>query len=148
MAASILWRAVRGHGHHRTASRAPTPRRGIVISNHMGYLDIMAFAALHRCVFVSKSEIRDWFFIGWMTTMSGTVYVERGRGGSAAQAKGEMRAAVDEGIPVVFFPEGTSSDGTGVLKFRSGLLADAIEADQPVTAAFVRYGSPRTMAPA
>jgi lyso-ornithine lipid O-acyltransferase len=115
------------------------PEHGIVISNHMGYLDIMVFAALHPCVFVSKSEIRDWFFIGWMTTMSGTVYVERGRGGSAAQAKGGMRAAVDEGIPVVFFPEGTSSDGTGVLKFRSGLLADAIEARQPVTAAFVRY---------
>ena len=115
------------------------PERGMVISNHMGYLDIMVFAALHRCVFVSKSEIRDWFFIGWMTTMSGTVYVERGRGGSAAEAKGRMQSVVEEGLPVVFFPEGTSSDGTTVLKFHSGLLGDALEARQPVTAAFVRY---------
>ena len=59
------------------------PERGVVISNHLGYLDIIAFAALHPCVFVAKSEIRRWPLLGWMTTMAGTVYVERGRGGSA-----------------------------------------------------------------
>ena len=115
------------------------PERGVVISNHIGYLDIIAFAALHRCVFVSKSEIRSWPFIGWMTTMAGTVFVERGRGGSANRAKGEMQAVADSGIPVVFFPEGTSSDASTVLPFRSGLLTESIAAGQPITAAFVAY---------
>lgn len=115
------------------------PESGVIISNHMGYLDIMAFAALHRCVFVAKSEIGTWPFIGWMTTMSGTVYVQRGRGGAANRAKGDMQSAAEEGIPVIFFPEGTSSDGSAVLPFRSGLLADSLAAGQPITAAFVRY---------
>ena len=131
-------RALRGM---RIAARleGTYPERGVVISNHLGYLDIMAFAALHRCVFVSKAEIRSWPFLGWMTTMAGTVYVERGRGGSATRAKDGMQMAADAGLPVVFFPEGTTSDGSTVLKFRSGLLSEAIEAGQPVTAAYVRF---------
>lgn len=115
------------------------PPRGVVISNHQGYLDIMAFAALARCVFVSKSEIASWPLIGWMTTMAGTVYVQRGRGGSAERAKADLAAVASENVPIVFFPEGTSSDGSSVLPFRSGLLYDCIEAGQPITAAFVRY---------
>jgi len=115
------------------------PSRGVVISNHLGYLDIIVFAALHRCVFVAKSEIRSWPFLGWMTTMAGTVYVERGRGGAANRAADGMRAAEAAGIPVVFFPEGTTSNGTSVLKFHSGLLAQAVEAAQPITAAYLRY---------
>jgi 1-acyl-sn-glycerol-3-phosphate acyltransferase len=131
-------RAVRAMGI--TARHQGTyPERGIVISNHLGYLDIMVFAALHRCVFVSKAEIQNWFFLGWMTTMSGTVYVERGRGGSASQARSGMEAAADAGIPVVLFPEGTSSNGETVLKFHTGLLWEGIEAGQPVTAAHIRY---------
>ena|SRR5665213_2017688 len=99
------------------------PQRGVVISNHMGYLDIMAFAALARCVFVSKSEIAAWPLIGWMTTMSGTVYVQRGRGGSAERAKRDLQAVSEENVPIVFFPEGTSSDGSSILPFRTGLLS-------------------------
>jgi 1-acyl-sn-glycerol-3-phosphate acyltransferase len=115
------------------------PERGVVISNHIGYLDIIAFAALHPCVFVAKSEIESWPFLGWMTTMAGTVYVERGRGGSANRAASGMQAAEDAGIPVVFFPEGTTSNGTSVLKFHSGLLVKSLEAAQPITAAYLCF---------
>ena len=74
-----------------------------------------------------------------MTTMAGTVYVDRGHGGSAARAKSRMKAASDAGLPVVFFPEGTTSNGETVLKFHSGLLAQAMQGGEAVTAAFVRY---------
>jgi 1-acyl-sn-glycerol-3-phosphate acyltransferase len=120
-------------------SHGTFPERGVVISNHLGYLDIVAFAALHQCVFVSKSEIRSWPLLGWLTTMAGTVYVQRGRGGSAGRAKPGMQAAADAGIPLVFFPEGTTSLGETVLPFHSGLLSEAIDAGQPITAAYVRY---------
>ena len=115
------------------------PERGFIISNHLGYLDIVAFAALHRCVFVSKDELRTTLFLGWMTSMAGTVYVDRGRGGSALQARAGMMAAAGDGLPVVFFPEGTTSDGSTVLKFHSGLLAQVMASGQPVTAAHVSY---------
>jgi lyso-ornithine lipid O-acyltransferase len=116
------------------------PERGAVISNHLSYLDIVVFAALHPCVFVSKAEIRSWPVVGWMTTMSGTVYVARGHGGSAMKARKGMQAAVDAGLPVVFFPEGTTSNGSQLLKFHSGLLAQVIETGSPVTAAYMSYG--------
>jgi 1-acyl-sn-glycerol-3-phosphate acyltransferase len=131
-------RALRGMGI-RIAVMGVFPVRGAVISNHLSYLDIVVFAALHPCVFVSKAEIRRWPVVGWMTTMSGTVYVERGHGGSAMRARKGMQAAVDAGLPVVFFPEGTTSNGSGLLKFHSGLLAQVIDGGSPVTAAYLKY---------
>jgi 1-acyl-sn-glycerol-3-phosphate acyltransferase len=115
------------------------PERGAVISNHLGYLDIVMFAALHRCVFVAKAEMEAWPVLGWMTTMSGTVYVARGHGGSAERARQGMQSAIDAGLPVVFFPEGTTTNGSVLLKFHSGLLAQAMMGGTPVTAAHVRY---------
>jgi lyso-ornithine lipid O-acyltransferase len=127
--------------------RGTYPASGVVISNHMGYLDIITFAALHRCVFVAKSDIASWPVIGWMTTMSGTVYVERGRGGSAQRAQADLAAVAQENVPIVFFPEGTSSDGDTVLPFRSGLLANCLAARQTVTAACVHYRLTRDNGP-
>jgi 1-acyl-sn-glycerol-3-phosphate acyltransferase len=115
------------------------PERGMVVSNHLGYLDIVSLAAQHRCVFISKAELAETPLIGWMTTMAGTVYVERGRGGSALRAKSGLDAAASAGLPIVLFPEGTTSNGTSVLKFHGGALGQAIEAGLPITAAFVRY---------
>jgi lyso-ornithine lipid O-acyltransferase len=127
--------------------RGTYPASGVAISNHMGYLDIITFAALHRCVFVAKSDIASWPVIGWMTTMSGTVYVERGRGGSAQRAQADLAAVSQENVPIVFFPEGTSSDGSAILPFRSGLLANCLAAGQTVTAACVRYRLTRDNGP-
>jgi 1-acyl-sn-glycerol-3-phosphate acyltransferase len=115
------------------------PERGAVISNHLSYLDIVVFASLHRCVFVSKEEVGRWPVVGWMTTMSGTVYVARGHGGSAMRARKGMQAALDAGLPVVFFPEGTTSNGSQLLKFHSGLLSQVTAGGAPVIAAYLRY---------
>ncbi len=124
---------------HRDYRDGDFPERGAVISNHLSYLDIVVFAALHPCVFVSKLEIKDWPVVGWMTTMAGTVYVERGHGGSALRARERMQAAMEAGLPVVFFPEGTTSNGEQILKFHSGLLGQMLDVEAPVTAAYVRY---------
>jgi lyso-ornithine lipid O-acyltransferase len=115
------------------------PSHGAVISNHLSYVDIVVFAALHPCVFVSKAEVASYPVLGWMTTMAGTVYVARGHGGSALKAREGMESALNAGLPVVFFPEGTTSDGSGLLKFHSGLLAQVLSFDAPVTAAHTCY---------
>ena len=119
------------------------PDEGAVISNHLSYVDIVLFAAMHPCVFCAKAEMQSWPVIGWMTTMCGTVYVERGRGGSALKARSGMRAATEAGLPVVFFPEGTTTNGDRTLPFRSGLLAQAMDSGAPITAAFIEYALDR-----
>ena len=115
------------------------PAEGVLMTNHQTYLDITLLASLHPCVFVSKAEIAHWPVVGWMTKMAGTVFVERGRGGSAAAASVGMLAAAKAGVPVVFFPEGTTSDGTGLLPFRGGLLAEARIAALPATVGMLHY---------
>lgn len=115
------------------------PEQGAMISNHLGYLDIVVYAALHPCVFVSKAEVAEYPVLGWMTTMSGTVYVARGHGGSALKARTGLEAAFDAGLPVVFFPEGTTSNGDGLLKFHSGLLSQVRAVDAPIRAAHICY---------
>jgi lyso-ornithine lipid O-acyltransferase len=115
------------------------PARGAVISNHLSYVDIVVFAAVHPCVFVSKAEVASVPVLGWMTTMSGTVYVARGHGGSAMKARQGMQAALDAGLPVVFFPEGTTTNGSELLKFHSGLLAQVMQGGATVTAAHIHY---------
>ena len=130
--------ALRGLGVKLTLE-GTFPARGAVISNHLSYVDIVVFAGLQPCVFCSKAEIEQWPLIGWMTTMSGTVYVERGRGGSAMKAKLGMQAAADAGLPVVFFPEGTTTNGEELLPFHSGLLAQAMAVKEPITAAYLSY---------
>ncbi len=115
------------------------PERGAVISNHLSYVDIVLFAALRPCVFCAKAEIEQWPVVGWMTRQVGTVMVERGRGGSALRARGGMENAAKLGLPVVFFPEGTTTDGTEMLPFHSGLLAQALAVDEPIWPAFVYY---------
>jgi len=115
------------------------PEHGAVISNHLSYLDIVVLASLHPCVFVANAEIAAMPVLGWMTTRAGTVYVERGRGGSALRASSAMQQAMNDGLPVVFFPEGTTSDGRALLKFHTGLLGQALAGKAPMTAAFLRY---------
>ena len=118
----------------------PVPASGAVISNHLTYLDILLHSALRPCVFVSKAELRKTPLLGWMSMMSGTVYVARGAGGSAAKAAEGMAKGFRDGLPVVFFPEGTTGVGDEpAMSFRSGLIAQTIAAQEPMVAAFVHY---------
>jgi len=119
---------------------------GMIVSNHLSYLDIVAYSALAPCVFVAKKEVRDWPVFGWFARMAGTVFVDRGRRAAVAGAGAEIEEVLRAGIPVVLFAEGTSSDGRQVLPFRSSLLAPAARSCEPLTPAAVSYdladGSP------
>jgi 1-acyl-sn-glycerol-3-phosphate acyltransferase len=118
----------------------PVPMSGAVISNHLTYVDILVHAAMRPCVFVSKIELRKTPVLGWISMMAGTIYVARGAGGSAAKAAEGMAKGFRDGLPVVFFPEGTTGVGDEpVMSMRSGLLAQSLAAGQPIVAGFIHY---------
>ena len=118
----------------------PIPTSGAVISNHLSSLDILLHSATRPCVFVSKIELRHVPVLGWMSFMSGTVYVARGQGGSASKAAEGMAKGFRDGLPVVFFPEGTTGVGDELaMPFKSGLLAQSIEAGAPIVPSFITY---------
>ncbi len=115
------------------------PSSGVLISDHLSYLDIIVYAAISPVVYCSKAEVEHMPLLGFMAMSAGTVMVDRGSGGSANRAKAGMEAAEAEGIVVVFFPEGGTTRGYELLPFKSGLLGVSLEARQPIRAAFIRY---------
>ena len=117
------------------------PRHGLVVSNHLSYLDVLAYASTMPCAFVAKREVREWPVFGAFATMAGTIYVDRERRAANDGAVRLIEEALAAGVPVVLFPEGTSSDGGRVLPFHSSFFEPAIRAGVPVTASAVGYAS-------
>jgi 1-acyl-sn-glycerol-3-phosphate acyltransferase len=115
------------------------PTRGLLVCNHLSYLDILALGALAPGAFVAKREVKAWPVLGWFARLAGTLFVHREKRHDVGRAAAEIEAALDQGGLVVLFPEGTSSGGETVLPFKSALLAPAARREHPLTAAFIRY---------
>jgi 1-acyl-sn-glycerol-3-phosphate acyltransferase len=112
---------------------------GLTVSNHLTYLDILIYGAARPFLFVAKSEVRRWPLLGTLAALGGTIFVDRSRSLQVAQAGRQIEQGLRDGIPVLLFPEGTSSNGSSVLPFRPPLFDPAIRAGAWVTAAAVRY---------
>jgi len=115
------------------------PRKGLCVSNHLSYLDIIALSATMPCSFVSKSEVRSWPVFGSYASLSGTIFVDRDRRMEVPRIAGQIGSAIESGIPLVLFPEGTSSGGSSVLPFRSSLFAPVASIGASVTPVAISY---------
>jgi 1-acyl-sn-glycerol-3-phosphate acyltransferase len=114
----------------------------LYVANHLSWSDIPVLGARIRASFVAKSEVAGWGPVGWLASFAHTVYVTRDRRHSAAAQKNEIADRLRAGGSIILFPEGTNSDGTGVLPFKSALFSvvDAVPGlvIQPVTLAYTR----------
>lgn len=117
----------------------PVPTRGLLISNHLTYLDILVISSITPAVFVSKAEVRAWPVVGWLAQLGGTVFVNRERRAHVGQVNNEIEAALNQGGLVVLFPEGTSTDGATVLPFKSSLLEPAAQSAHPLAIGCIGY---------
>ncbi len=119
---------------------APVRARPLMlVSNHVSWLDIFALNSAIPMRFVAKSEIRRWPFIGWLSAKTGTLFIERGRRSDTARVNRLIAEAMLEGDVVAVFPEGTTSDGTQILRFHSSLLQPALIADAVVQPVALRF---------
>lgn len=115
-----------------------------VVSNHLSYLDVLLYSATRPFVMVAKTEVRSWPLIGWITAQAGTVYVQRAdvKGGQTqthAEVNAMMAEAYRSGLPVMFFPEGTTTDGNGILPLRRGLYNSVVYDNVPVKVAAIGF---------
>jgi 1-acyl-sn-glycerol-3-phosphate acyltransferase len=117
------------------------PSSGIIVSNHLGYLDILAFASATPCIFVSRHDVTHWPIFGALARFGGTIFLRRDRRTAVDTASRQILAALQSGLPVVLFPEGTSTDGSQVLPFHPSLLEPAIRSGSAITAAAIAYQS-------
>jgi 1-acyl-sn-glycerol-3-phosphate acyltransferase len=115
------------------------PARGLVVSNHLSHIDAVIYAAIVPSVMVAKAEISGWPVIGMMARACGALFVDRSSRSSALEVTEQVAERLKGPLPVLFFPEGTSTDGSEVLRFHSRLFTPAVEAGVPVTTATIRY---------
>lgn len=111
----------------------------MLVANHVSWLDIYAINAAMPVRFVSKSEVRGWPVIGWLSAKTGTLFIERARRRDTARINHEIAAAMQSGDVVAVFPEGTTTDGSQVLRFHSSLLQPALLAEAHVHPVALRY---------
>lgn len=100
----------------------PMRGSGAIVANHASWLDIFALNARKRIYFVSKSEVANWPGIGWLARATGTVFITRTARDAAAQRR-VFEGRLGAGHKLLFFPEGTSTDGRRVLPFKTSLFA-------------------------
>lgn len=115
------------------------PGNFLVVSNHMGYLDVLCIASQIPTNFVTSVEIRETPFLGYLTRIGGCLYVERRSKKNLRNEVVELTEALSEGLNVGVFPEATSTDGTKILKFRRPLFLSAFESQKPVLPITINY---------
>ncbi len=125
----------------------------MLVANHVSWTDILVLGAVAPVNFVAKSDMAGWPGLGGLARAAGTVFVERDRRASSGNQASALSARLVAGEPVVLFAEGTTSNGTDLLPFKSTLIAAAQIAMketaivsvliQPVSVAYVgRHGLP------
>jgi len=123
----------------RVTRRGSMPQSGLLVCNHLSYLDVVVLSSIGPCVFVAKRDVAAWPLFGWLAHAAGTIFVDRERRLASADVVDLVREAIAGGSLVVLFPEGTSSDGSTVLPFKSSLLESAVQLRCPVATAAIEH---------
>lgn len=142
--------ALRGLGLRLHTIGQPMKGEGAIVANHSSWLDIFVLNACDRVYFVSKDEVKGWPGIGWIARGTGTVFIARDRRAAKAQ-QNVFASRLKARHRLLFFPEGTSTDGRRVLSFKSTLFGAFFEGGlkercsiQPVS---ITYHAPEGLDP-
>jgi 1-acyl-sn-glycerol-3-phosphate acyltransferase len=115
------------------------PQTGLLVCNHLSYLDILVLVSLTPAVFVSKAEVKDWPVFGWFARLAGTLFVDRTKRSDVTRMNALIESSLATGNVLVLFPEGTSWNGSEILPFKSSLLEPIVGAKHPLTVGHLSY---------
>ncbi|WP_082456323.1 lysophospholipid acyltransferase family protein [Novosphingobium sp. Leaf2] len=119
----------------------PCPGRAFFLANHVSWLDILAIAGTTGSAFVAHDGLAGIGPLRWLCDMNGTVFVARHDRRSIAEQVEAVRRSMDDDRALTIFPEGTTSDGTGTLPFKSSLLSALTNyRDVPIQPIRLDYG--------
>ena len=111
----------------------------LLVANHISWVDITALHAARFCRFVSKADVKHWPLIGALASGVGTLFIERESRRDAMRMVQHMAQSLRDGDVLAIFPEGTTSDGTGLRPFHANLFQAAISADAPVQPVAINF---------
>jgi 1-acyl-sn-glycerol-3-phosphate acyltransferase len=111
----------------------------LIVANHISWLDIFVLNAHHPARFVAKAELARWPVVGALIRGSGTLFIERARRHDTRRVNRSAADALRSGDAIVVFPEGTTTDGSTVLKFHGSLLQPIVDAEGHLLPVAIRY---------
>ena len=111
----------------------------ILVCNHLSYTDTFILLRLTNGVLISKKDVRTWPVLGWMMDVMGIIFIDRSSRSDIFRVNEQIDQNLRPHQGIIFFPESTTSNGEGVLRFRTGLLAYAAEQGIPVHYASINY---------
>ena len=114
-------------------------RAAVLVANHVSWLDIPLVHSVWQVRFIAKSEVRRWPLIGWLSSRTGTLFIQRGKGRHAVRINQAIHAAFVAGDAIGVFPEGMTSEGTGLQPFHASLLQSAVDEHALVFPVALRY---------
>jgi 1-acyl-sn-glycerol-3-phosphate acyltransferase len=126
-------------------ARGTATRPVLFVSNHSSWVDVPVLGGVLDGCFVAKGEVAGWPLVSTIARLGRSVFITRQRGATIRELD-DMRARLRAGDNLILFPEGTSSDGSRVLPFRSSFFAVAEAGDgpppliQPVSVVYDRLG--------
>ncbi len=120
----------------------------LLVSNHLSYVDVAVLASRAEAVFVARGDLAGWPVFGVLSRSVGTLYLDREMKRDIPRVAAAMEGRLRDGVGVVLFPEGTSSDGRNVLPFRPSLLDPAARLGIPVYWAALDYRTREGQPPA
>ena len=126
------------HVRISVSGNVPQPA-AMLLANHISWLDVWLLSALLPVRFVAKSEVRSWPVIGWLSTKVGVVFIQRARRKDTARVANASTQVLLNGDTLCVFPEGTTTDGTCMLPFKSGLVQAAIDSKVQIIPVAIRY---------
>lgn len=106
-----------------------TTQRTMFVANHISWSDIHALNSIIPVRFIAKLEIKSWPVFGYLVTKSGTLFINRTIRKDAARIVEMTTDSLKQSENVCFFPEGTTTDGTHVMPFKSSIIQAAIDAN-------------------
>jgi 1-acyl-sn-glycerol-3-phosphate acyltransferase len=115
----------------------------LLVANHISWLDIFVLNAQHPVRFVAKSELARWPVLSALIRGAGTVFIERERRRDTHRVNRQMAGVLARGDVMAVFPEGTTTDGSDLLPFKSALLQPIVEANGYVQPVAIRYRTPQ-----
>jgi len=133
----------------RVEVRGEPPRAPFfLVANHVSYADIILIYTQLSCVFLAKSEIAGWPIFGFLSRVAGTQFVDRKRKGDLKRVIAVLEDTLDRGRGVVVFPEGTSTEGAEVQRFKPSVFEVPAKRRFPVSCAAISYCTPEGAPPA
>lgn len=118
-------------------------RPGLIVCNHLSYLDVLVLFSKYPALFITSKEIGEVFLLGRLTKLAGCFHIERRKplrtDEMIASELASMKDKLNSGLSLFLFPEGTSSDGSSVLPYKAHFFQTAIDLDMPITALCLKY---------